>query len=103
MEKAIITGTKGFIGQNLLNEIKDKFEKSLSEISREINRNKNKKKKDKLKLFVMSNYSTQFIEESMTMPPINNIQIICEQPPNQRIVNGLVSRDIQQMLHDKGR
>lgn len=26
MEKAIITGSKGFIGQNLLNEIKDKFE-----------------------------------------------------------------------------
>jgi SNF2 family DNA or RNA helicase len=41
----------------------------------------------------------EFIEESMTMPPINNIQIMCEQPPNQRIVNGLVSRDIQQMLH----
>jgi SNF2 family DNA or RNA helicase len=41
----------------------------------------------------------QFIEESMTMPPINNIQIMCEQPPNQRIVNGLVSREIQQMLH----
>lgn len=41
----------------------------------------------------------EFIEESMTMPPINNIQIMCEQPPHQRIVNGLVSRDIQQMLH----
>jgi len=40
-----------------------------------------------------------FIEESMTMPPINNIQIMCEQPPSQRIINGLVSREIQQMLH----
>jgi SNF2 family DNA or RNA helicase len=35
----------------------------------------------------------------MTMPPINNIQIMCEQPPSQRIINGLVSREIQQMLH----
>jgi len=26
VEKIIITGTKGFIGQNLLNELKDKFE-----------------------------------------------------------------------------
>jgi len=41
----------------------------------------------------------QFIQESMTMPPINSIQIICEQPPQQRAVQGLVSRDIQQMLH----
>ena len=40
-----------------------------------------------------------FIQESMTMPPINSIQIICEQPPQQRAVQGLVSRDIQQMLH----
>jgi hypothetical protein len=44
------------------------IEKSLSDISREFNRNKNKKKKEnKLKLFVMSNYSTQFIEESMKL------------------------------------
>jgi SNF2 family DNA or RNA helicase len=40
-----------------------------------------------------------FIDESMTMPQINNIQIMCEQPPSQRIINGLVSREIQQMLH----
>jgi len=40
-----------------------------------------------------------FIEESMLMPPIHTTQIVCEQPPQQRIVLGLVSNQIQQMLH----
>ena len=48
-------------------------EKSLLDISRELRKYKKKNTtNDKLKLFVMSNYSTQFIEDSMRLSALEN-------------------------------
>ena len=47
-------------------------EKSLLDISKELNENKKNKNNFKLKLFIMSNYSTQFLEKSIKLSGLNN-------------------------------
>ncbi len=46
--------------------------KSLLEVQKAISKDKYKKCKEKLKLYLMSNYSTQFIEQSMKLSALNN-------------------------------
>jgi SNF2 family DNA or RNA helicase len=41
----------------------------------------------------------EFIHSSMVMPEIYNHQVLCEQPPEQRAIHGLVNPQIQAMLH----
>ncbi len=40
-----------------------------------------------------------FIDESMSMPPIHPVQILCEQPLQQQLVHQFVSSQVQAMLH----
>jgi predicted enzyme involved in methoxymalonyl-ACP biosynthesis len=47
-------------------------EKSLLDISKELNEHKKNKNNFKLKLFIMSNYSTQFLEKSIKLSGLNN-------------------------------
>jgi len=39
-----------------------------------------------------------FIDTSMTMPPLLYEQILCEEPMQNRVINGLINQDIQAML-----
>ena len=41
----------------------------------------------------------EFLDQSQKMPPIVDTSLLCEQPVSHRVISGLVSRDIQQMLH----
>jgi hypothetical protein len=43
--------------------------------------------------------SKEFLNESRYMPPINEHVLICEQPSSHRVVSGLVSKEIEGMLH----
>jgi SNF2 family DNA or RNA helicase len=43
--------------------------------------------------------SKEFLNESRYMPPINEQVLLCEQPVSHRAVSGLVSKEIEAMLH----
>jgi SNF2 family DNA or RNA helicase len=52
-----------------------------------------------LRAMVLLNCSKEFLNESRQMPQLIETTILCEQPATHRVLNGIVSAQIQNMLH----